>query len=582
MKRIQTYKSFRESNPIKEEFFDKFVRRITGENKKRVEEVLSILDIESRKKELNDLISTLPSFITKDDFLYDFNQEWIKSFESYAGQNLIDKVGDLVKNIYIFDISKIKEILNDKLSDLNSSEWISIKADLYRLDSEISKTESIFSDIKKDILVEFRKKLKDSKKNFEINFKNDIKNTFNEDILYFGNYLNSDKCDPERIKELPTGRGLETLPAFVRALCLRLDNNLFNVDNYRDEILNSYSSGYHTYIDEIGPNYKEKFVTFLDKPVVDLPVFKNIEKSVNSIRNIIDDRIKKTEKQNKIVDEFVKVSDNKDFTWELYYEDKHSKGSDQVIELDNDLKNNDAGYDKCSCLNPWSIVTGFDWVKSALGDKKVSDFINNKKPTSNTTITVEKSDSKTVRYENGQKICGNVYYFGTIHTDVTMKTISNYVNKTGGVYIVNPETRAIALYCTNYPSGAAQYANTRTHQTMKFRTLDRFCPTVYKITLKEGTKFLEGADVSIDEKEKSRLKSLGYVGVHSENQEVGGGQTVEVSIIDPECIENVEKVPLSEINKIDDTEWSKGSKSPKDVVMKQLEEWERIHLRSKL
>ena len=576
MKRVKSYNRFREDRPIKEEFISKLWRNITGENKRRIEELVSVLDIEARKDKLNQLASSLPSFINKEDMLSRFNQDWEKNLEYKLSQNLNDDIQNLLRNIYRFDISKIKEILSEKISELDGSEWILLSSQLSGL--ELYTTDDIFSNVKNQILKDFRKELKNYIENFDANFKSQILRIFeDESIIYWGDYLCSNKCDPEYIKENPEYSGIQYLPQFVKSLCLRLDNQFFNINNYSDYAF-SYDSNKYSYINQFGIEYKNRFTPLLDKKVIDLPEFKQIEREVNSIRDILNDRNDKKNKQNKKVDEFIEVSGGEkkvDFIWELKIDDKEDN-----IKLKKELVNNDDDH-RVTYLNPRYIVRGFDWIKSTLADKKVSEIIKELKSNRN-IITVEKSDSKMTRYvnDNGEKLCGNVYYFGTIHPDITIKNISDYVNKKGGSFIINPGTGAIALYCTAYPSAAAQYAYLRTSQTINYKTLDRYCPSVYKIVLKEGSKFVEGSDTSINREEKERLTKLGYVGVHSANQEVSGGSTTEVSIVIPECIESVEKIPLSELSKITDNEWKEGSKSDREQTLTQLDEWEKIHLKT--
>ena len=70
-----------------------------------------------------------------------FNQDWEKNLEYKLSQNLND-IQNLLRNIYRFDISKIKEILSEKISELDGSEWILLSSQLSGL--ELYTTDDIF------------------------------------------------------------------------------------------------------------------------------------------------------------------------------------------------------------------------------------------------------------------------------------------------------------------------------------------------------------------------------------------------------------------------------------------------------
>lgn len=566
MKYIIGYNQFIESKPIKEEFIFKLFRDITGINKKRIEAVFNLLDIEDRKNKLDRLIKDTKSFLDKEEVLDNFNQSWITKL-SNTGLPLY--MENLIKNIFRWNLSEINKKLEDKISQLDQSDWKILESDLRSL--KLEKIEDIFEKAEKKAQKDFAEKLKNSNDETETNFKNHFQYLLERDnIRYWGEYLQSDECDIDKLQG-----SYSSIVAFVRSLCLRLENSFFHKDNYSDYSF-LYDSKVDNYIEDYGSNWKDKFRPFLDEKVIDLEVFKSIESSVNQIEDSLEEyteKQKKQEKQSEIYNNSIPPSK----PWDLENDRIYIKKLPDYVKLSKELKNWDNSYKTVNSLVPWKIVKGFENIKSILGEKKVGEFIDGSIPKS--TITVIESDTKETTYNKEIEgyVCGNIYYFGSIHNDITMGEISNYINRTGGKYRQNPNVdENVALYCTSHPSGAAQYAYLRTYQTVSFRGQERgFGPTVYKIKIKPGSLFHEGVDATIDKKESSKLKKLGFIGVHSSNRKVMGGNTIEVSIVDPESILSIEKVPLTELRKISESDWAIGSESEKKEILDKLEIWEK-------
>lgn len=155
--------------------------------------------------------------------------------------------------------------------------------------------------------------------------------------------------------------------------------------------------------------------------------------------------------------------------------------------------------------------------------------------------------------------------------------MDDYINKRGRFR----ETHAgKALYCTTHPSAAAQYAHLRTLKTLNFLKLDQHAPTVYKLTIKPGSKFSEvyKGDQVMEDSEIEQLKKLGLIGIHSGNNKVIGGNTQETTIIDSKSINKIEKMSISELEEISDTDWSIGSESPKKKILDDIKEWNKPYL----
>lgn len=85
--------------------------------------------------------------------------------------------------------------------------------------------------------------------------------------------------------------------------------------------------------------------------------------------------------------------------------------------------------------------------------------------------------------------------------------------------------------------------------------------------IKPGSKFLHDQTTIIYREEIQNTLRLGLVGIHSGNEEVGGGNTQESAIFTKDCILSVEKVPVSELEKVPDNEWYKGSRNGKKPEM---------------
>jgi hypothetical protein len=94
---------------------------------------------------------------------------------------------------------------------------------------------------------------------------------------------------------------------------------------------------------------------------------------------------------------------------------------------------------------------------------------------------------------------------------------------------------------------------------------DTLFPTIYKMTLKPGTEFFYKGDTGIDEVESKSALICGVSGFHSGN-EIVNNQSVEISIFNSDCIENIEAIKPNElITYLDspeftkDNDWVKGS-----------------------
>ena len=572
MKRVKSYNQFRESRPIKEEFIGKMLRKITGKNAKRIDLIKRYLLIDSRVSELRELVKTLPSFIDKETFITNFKNRWNRLVEL---KRLPTSVEYLFKTL--FDI-KIDDNIDEeidkigKISDYDSSEWERCESDLQIL--ELPDVVNVFNQIKLESVTSYSEKLKSNKESLQ-SLDSSISSSINNSVLYWSDFLES-KC----AYEYRDTSSQEFISPFVKSLCLRLDNQFFYQYNYTLSSL-EYDSKSDNYIKQYGVDFVKRFDQYLDKKVIELPEFISIENCLNDISKKIEERDNKIKEQNLKVDEFRKIleddkssrSDMIRETWNL------SIAENKSFKLKNELKNPD-NQRSVSYLNLYEVIDGFKWLKSKILDKTVREITEDSKFGNvgfgnQKTIIVQESDSKSLKYEDGKTYCGNVFYIGVIFPNLTIEQMDDYINKRGRFR----ETHSgKALYCTTHPSAAAQYAWLRTDQTTSFLKLGQYAPTVYKLTIKPGSKFIEvyKGDTSIEPSEIEQLKRLGLIGLHSGNNEVMGGNTQETTIIDPDCIDKIEKMSISELEAISDADWRSGAKSSdKSRILDGIKEWNK-------
>lgn len=571
MKRIRSYNQFRESRPIKEEFIGKMLRNLTGKNAKRIDLIKRYLMVDSRVSELRELVNTLPGILDKEVFITNFKNRWNKLVEL---KRLPTSVEYLFKTLFDIKIDdKMDEEIDKigKISDYDSSEWERCESDLKRLD--LPDVANVFNQIKLESLTKYSEELKSNKESLQ-SLDSSILLSINSSVLYWGDFLDS-KC----AYEYRDTSSQDFISPFVKSLCLKLDNQFFYQYNYTLGSL-EYDSISDNYIKQYGVDFVKKFDQFLDKKVIELPEFISIENCLNDISKKLEERDNKIKEQNLKVNEFRKILEDDNSsrldmireTWNL------SIAENKSFKLERELKNSD-NQRSVTYLNLYEVIDGFKWLKSKISDKTVKEitedskfgdkgFVNQK------TIIVQESDSKSLKYEDGKTYCGNVFYIGVIFPNLTIEQMSDYINKRGRFR----ETHSgKALYCTTHPSAAAQYAWLRTDQTKEFLKLDQYAPTVYKLTIKPGSKFLEvyKGDTSIEPSEIEQLKRLGLTGLHSGNNEVIGGNTQETTIIDPNCIDKIEKMSISELEAISDTDWRSGSKSDKSRILNGIKEWNK-------
>lgn len=559
--KLKRYSDFAETRMVKEEFIGKLWRGMTGENSERI-------------KSFADLLNKIKEEV-KNKFSEKLNQYGFSETEKEdAKKSLLDKWKEFVRIPSLTSIA----IGDSTLSNLLY--YLMIKDDVS------SELESL-----KDLDGDRFKKYYDALSSFFGELDSTIKSLFNQafDSKNMGEILSRRKDDilgelaklKETILKVPEiGKsikywkegliGLEKkdISTLVRSLCVQLPE-YEKYDHRSESIANKYAR-------EFGIGYKDRFKDFLDMKVSELPKYKELSLEIELIKRYLEECKKKerevyskNEIYRKMTGFSIAPETDHDRYWKLGYKEASDIFDKEFQNLDCEEK----------------VVKGFDFLKE-FSEMSVRDIINNTE--FGTTglgnlnlVILEDSDRKIAVQakddENGKYLtCGNILYFGSIRSNLSLDNIEKYMKKIGHVV---RESGAGALYCTTYPSAAVQYAWLRTEQvknTSRGEAIKKkesgYYPTIYKITLKPGSKFLHESDTDISRDEIEKYLKMGLMGIHSGNDEVGGGNTQESAIVNSECIKNVEKVSIEEIESISDEDWSKGSSTNKNSMIEFLKD----------
>jgi hypothetical protein len=179
-----------------------------------------------------------------------------------------------------------------------------------------------------------------------------------------------------------------------------------------------------------------------------------------------------------------------------------------------------------------------EWVKEELVGKTVSDVLIS--IIGEKIVVIEKSDSKETK-EGDKLVAGNIVYSGQNFNNLNLDNISKFINKEG----YKESYSGKGMFTTNNIPYAFYYCHLRFGLEGK-KISETLFPTIYKITLKPGSKFFyKGTSGSSDVELKSAL-ICGVSGFHSGNKIVNN-QSVEISIFTKECIENIEAIKPEEL-----------------------------------
>ena len=523
----------------------KIWRNLTGKNAKRIEEVLALLNQSAQLDKMESSLAQLPSRMNRDEARIEYIKDWRKRIEGGQIDFLPDSIKNTILNLLSISPNDLPESL-EEIRDMDDSEWRKAKRNIAYVMDSLPNSDSITSGIRRSGMDRHGKDLTSKVVEFNSKIK-ELANSVGPDsfpaIFYWGDGLFH--LNDYDISEL------------VKSFCLKLSNKMYHRDNY-----SSYSIGSemtHDYTDEYGLGYKSKFKDMMDLKVSETPGFISLQKEIESIRPAVESLIYKKNELDKEVGEISGITSTADIP---------RTEDPTLIKLNDVIKNRNR---EVSHLYINSLIKQFDRIKGMVGDLKVSEVVGSTKFGQSDrglggieTVTLQDSDEKVATRTDEGWVCGNKLYFGSVHADIDLDKIDMYLKRIGGRYEARVSGKAI--YCATYESAAAQYAQHRTNgvndpgiRTAMATKGSAWSPTIYRLTIKPGTKFKHDSDTDMDSDEAKNLLKIGLAGIHSGNDKVGGGDTQEAAIVDSSCIENIEKLTLADLEAIPEREWSRGS-----------------------
>ena len=193
-----------------------------------------------------------------------------------------------------------------------------------------------------------------------------------------------------------------------------------------------------------------------------------------------------------------------------------------------------------------------DWAKEELAGKTIKELLRT--IIKEKIVVIENSDSKETKNQGDKLVAGNIVYSGQNFNNLNKDNINRFINKEG----YKESYSGKAMYVTNNIPYAFYYCHLRF--ALEAKTVsDTLFPTIYKITLKPGTEFFYKGRTNIDEADSKSALTCGVSGLHSGN-EIVNNQSVEISIFNSDCIENVEAIKPNElITYLDSPEFTKDN-----------------------
>lgn len=586
--------------------FDDYVKRIINES---VDE----LTIEVKKN--------YPSGSCYTEIEKFFKEIFIELFEKYIyviTNNQIEFIKKYDSDEYSIFVTYINKIIYS-LDSSDKSYGVSSNDNRNFIHSMSRKIEEEFLT---DLIIHILKESNQIRSNY-LNIYHQIKEQ-DENLFYYLNVLTKGEIEDDHY--------YHKLSNFLKSLVLRLrqknhkyiiTQNELNNYKYVDTITND---SHTTYSSEYGVNFLDKIKIDLTKTKVsDLESFKSLKESIKRLEKFtkLDENIKSF---NQIIDNIssyikqvgykleykfpnlleeikknnIVLSGSSVLIWEI---EGRKINIDSLKSLKNDYKEivgpeqskyyEDITLKKLNKPNDaWiyidfqSIIRNFQLFEKSYGDSIIQDLLvkSGSQFKGINTIKIVEKDTTNIWGEDGQLLGGNILYHGSIHYNLDKP---GEIRKL--IYKNSPYTlrySGYGMYLTNLLSSAAHYQYLRATQgTVKassgglsdqikqeFETPNsEYFPTIYRITLKPGVIFEHKpqGDTSCDFDELNHYRNIGSAGFHSGNSDVGGGDTVEITIVDENSIIKVEKVKPSEILNLDDDIWNRGSKQlSKDEFLK--------------
>lgn len=609
MKRIKNFVQFKQDFSINEELFglDKIWRNITGETKKRIESTI---------EELRQLVDLYNPVVKK--LQITFGGETVKKFLLKKYQEALStglknvtepKNKEFIKNFF--------EILNYKNGEISAT-WKKDLPEKLRFLSEYNETQfrdlgyaigDVINEIRKNFLFDlgvvseglmiincvdiFNKQLSLYEEVGRI-----VEYIKHRDLLlYYLNYFQSKlSFDTTRIAR------------FVKSLILKLEYKKTKKIKIASEDLFEYSKGSignparYSYDDDFGLDYAYKFkLDNFNKKVSELNNYQRLMSQLSEFEERITiffqnyDKLRSKIFQDTNYENYKEIVRDINYGTNFVYNDVEElktlkenikivkegiyKSPNKYLELNleenpfRDLKYSEDFYTKRESGNEYGNID-FDFKKylanlrkfeKEYSEKYTEDILRNGADSFEmiSIFVTEDRDTPYIKHEDGVKKCGNVFYHGSIHRKLDQPgQIKELINRTGEYQM---KYAGYGLFCTTFLSAACQYAFTRSYQAADRigKSDGRLGTTIYKIVVKPGQIFEENQDTGCDETEVEYYQDLGLLGYHSGEKEVGGGETQETNIINPDGIISVTKLSISDLEEVDESLWARGSRQSK-------------------
>ena len=268
-----------------------------------------------------------------------------------------------------------------------------------------------------------------------------------------------------------------------------------------------------------------------DKEFIKTDKFNQLVDKINKRNQII--------KETGVIDLVKEISDKIDNIWPKYKE-YSNKLKTELENKPNEIHNYEF-YQKA-----------LDWAKEELAGKTIKELLRT--ILKEKIVVIENSDSKETKNQGDKLVAGNIVYSGQNFNNLNKDNINRFINKEG----YKESYSGKAMYVTNNIPYAFYYCHLRF--ALEAKTVsDTLFPTIYKITLKPGTEFFYKGRTNIDEADSKSALTCGVSGLHSGN-EIVNNQSVEISIFNSDCIENVEAIKPNElITYLDSPEFTKDN-----------------------
>lgn len=555
MRRIKTFKQFRDNEVLTEEFLglDKIWRDMTGATKQRVQSAVNYVEfvfllfkqtLELNSQDDNFKIEKLsPIFIEKyKETIEDNFRIKIPGTEAYKSF-FITCLDDTLK--FYNDKSKIKEVIKDKVSflrELSTKEFEkfdTLKNFLIDRLSVSRITEDVISQAREKLFENLKKKFDDISDKIK-----SLKNELNQSEML--NFYSEVDFDYRSYNQEISSK---IVAQFTKSLILRLKKHKEKIDISAYSHYSIDDGSRYSYDDEYGADY----IKLIDKNVYERKL-----SDLENYKKIMDEFFSFEEKFKKVnteVDEFVaeleRYSNKKVYNRQI--------SGILLFDLIREINKNISPYK--------DLVSTFNKINKDFSELTVREILRKGDEEFKTIPLVVITDNKDVLTDN-QQISQNVVYHGSIHNDLTINIMDDFINKKPPKFKL--QFGGYGMFCSTDISAACQWAWFRSvfgkiaHGSIPEEIVKQFSikgspyfPTLYKVTLKEGTKFkFKRDDNTCSYEEMESYLGAGLAGHHSGSTVVdtghGKGASQELVIVDKNAIQKLEKFTLQDFENIRD------------------------------